>query len=243
MCDRMRMDRRLTLIGVMLVVLSMTMATQYATTKVSYSFAIVHPSNADIRFIGSDNSSDDGLRCLRVSDNSTGTRFVTLELGDWMPNSNKNYTAALGIVNEEGFYVNLTHVNISGVNASYLDVWLHGDRDADLIDGDQADSVVKVIEDGTALYTASDVVWTFTPGDGTVTTMCADTYTEPGCTQLTTLWDDTSHIQYSTNDANNSVNKSSDFVWVGVSLNLPDNAGAGTPTGLIEFHFKASTTD
>ena len=54
----MRIDRRLTFIGVMLVVLSMTMATQYATTKVSYTFGIVHPSNADIRFVGSDNSSD-----------------------------------------------------------------------------------------------------------------------------------------------------------------------------------------
>jgi len=42
MCDGVRLDRRLVLIGVMLVVLSMTMATQYATTEVNYSFAIVH---------------------------------------------------------------------------------------------------------------------------------------------------------------------------------------------------------
>ncbi len=230
----MRIDRRLVLIGVMLIVLSMTMATQYATTKVSYSFAIVHPSNADIRFIASDNSSDDGLRVLRVSNNGSGTQYLTLELGDWAPNQKKNYSAAFGIVNEENFAVNITYINISGTDASYLDIWLHGDRDADY-SGDSASSI-KVVNDGSALYTASDVVWTLAAGDGTTTTMCAD-----GSTQLNTLWDDSSHIQYSVNDANNSVNETSDFVWVGVSLDLPSDAAAATPTGTIYIHFKATT--
>jgi len=77
----MRLDRRLTLIGIMIIVLSVTMATQYATTKVGYSYSIVHPSNADIRFIGSDNSSD-GTRVLRVDgDNSSGSRNVKVKLG------------------------------------------------------------------------------------------------------------------------------------------------------------------
>ena len=84
----------------MLVVLSMTMATQYATTRVSYSFAIVHPSEADIRYIGSDNSSGDSQRVLRATNNTTSPT-VTIERGDWMPSSEKNYTAAFGIVNEE----------------------------------------------------------------------------------------------------------------------------------------------
>ena len=218
----------------MLIVLSMTMATQYATTKVSYSFAIVHPSNADIRFIASDKSSDDNLRVLRVSNNASGNHNLTLELGDWAPNQKKNYTAAFGIVNEEGFAVNITYINISGTDASYLDIWLHGDRDADY-SGDSASSI-KVVNDGSALYTASDVVWTLAAGDGTTTTMCAD-----GSTQLNTLWDDSSHIQYSVNDANNSVNETSDFVWVGVSLDLPSDAAAATPTGTIYIHFKATT--
>ncbi len=54
----MRIDRRLMLIGVMLIVLSMTMATQYAVTKVGYSYSIVHPSDADIRFIVYDKAPD-----------------------------------------------------------------------------------------------------------------------------------------------------------------------------------------
>jgi hypothetical protein len=81
----MRLDRRLTLIGIMIIVLSVTMATQYATTKVGYSYSIVHPSNADIRFIGSDNSSD-GTMVLRVdSDNSSGSRNVKVKLGGNWP--------------------------------------------------------------------------------------------------------------------------------------------------------------
>ena len=52
MCDGMRkIDRRLTLVGVMFIILSMSMATQYATTRVTYSFSIVHPSESDIRYI------------------------------------------------------------------------------------------------------------------------------------------------------------------------------------------------
>ena len=234
MCDGMRIDRRLTLIGVMIVVLSMTMATQYATTKISYSFAIVHPSNADIRYIGSDNSSDDGLRVLRVNNNNSGTQYMTVELGDWAPNQMKNYTAAFGIVNEEPFAVNITYINITGTNASYLTIWLHGDRDADY-SGDNGSSV-KVVDGGTALYDSSSVVWTLAAGDGNTSSMCAD-----GSTQLSTPWDNTSHVKYSVNDANNSINGTSDFVWVGISLDLPSTAGAGTPTGTIYIHFKATT--
>ncbi len=81
----MRLDRRLTLIGIMIIVLSVTMATQYATTKVGYSYNIVHPSNADIWFIGSDNSSD-GTMVLRVDgDNSSGSRNVKVKLGGNWP--------------------------------------------------------------------------------------------------------------------------------------------------------------
>lgn len=230
----MRIDRRLVLIGVIIIVLSMTMATQYATTKVSYSFSIVHPSNADIRFIGSDNSSDN-VRALRITNNGSGTQFVTLELGDWLPDSTKNYTAAFCIVNEEKFKVNITHVNISGTSNSYITMWLHGDRDADYT-ADSA-SVVKVIREGASLYTASSVAWTLGAGDANKETMTADQ-----SAQLATLWDTTANVQYSTNDANNSVNETSDFVWVGISLDIPPSAAlAASATGTIYIHFKATT--
>jgi hypothetical protein len=227
----MRIDRRLVLIGIMIIVLSMTMATQYASTQVGYSFAIVHPSNADIRFIGSDNSSDDGNRVLRVLNNNSGTQYLTIELGDWAPHQKKNYTAAFGIVNEEPFAVNITHVNVSGTNATYLDVWLHGDRDADYA-GEVADSVVRVVNDGVAVYSSTNVAWTLAAGDGTTTTMDG--------AGVTTLWDTVSDVQYSVDDTD-ATNETDDYVWVGVSINLPSTAGAGTPTGTISIHFKSTT--
>jgi len=231
----MRIDRRLVLIGVMLIVLSMTMATQYATTKITYSFSIVHPSNADIRFIGSDNSSNDSKRSLRIDDNSSGSRFLTLDLGNWFPDSQKNYTAAFGIVNEENFKVNITYINVSGTDSTYLDIWLHGDRGDDY--PDDAGTKVMAVQDGVSQSDSSKVIWTLGAGDGDTGTMSED-----GLTQLDTKWDATSGIRYSLNDLNDSINETSDFVWVGVSLDIPSNAGdqAGA-TGTIYIHFKATT--
>ena len=228
----MKIDRRLVLIGVMLIVLSMTMATQYAVTKVSYSFAIVHPSNADIRYIGSDNSSDDGNRVLRVLNNAS--KYLTIELGDFAPNQQKNYSAAFGIVNEEQFPINITFVNISGTDATYLDIWLHADRDQDFPNDGTA---VKVVDDGTALFDSNSVVWTLGAGDGDTSTM--DNNSGVAGT-ISTPWDSTSNIRYSTSDTN-AINGTSDFVWVGITLDIPNNAAAATPTGTIYIHFKSTT--
>ena len=230
MCDGMRLDRRLVLLGAILVVLSMTMATQYATLRASYSFAIVHPSDADIRYIGSDNSSDDNQRVLRVNNNATGTQFVTIELGDWMPNSRKNYTAAFGIVNEEQFAVNITHINVSGTNATYLDIWLHGDRDADY-DGETASSVL-VVNDGVAIYTASTVAWTLAAGNGDPANMDG--------AGVSTPWDPTSNVRYCIDDTD-AVNETDDYVWIGIGLDIPTDSALATPTGTIYIHLKATT--
>lgn len=233
MCDRMRINRLLALIGVMIIVLSMTMATQYATTKAKYSFAIVNPSYADIRFIASDNSSDDGIRVLRITNNATGQQYATLELGDWMPNSEKNYTAAFGIVNEEGVYVNISYINVSGVNASYLDIWLHGDRDKDV--SLDTGTTVKMVNDGAALFSATDSAWTLRAGDGNPETLSHD-----GSTQQNTPWDDNAYVLYSHYDANDATNKTSDFVWVQISLDISsDAAQVSSATGTIFVHFRA----
>jgi len=229
----MRIDRRLTIVGVMLIVLSMTMATQYATTKVGYEFAVVHPSNADIRFIGSDNSSNASGRVLRTDgDNSSGHKNVKIVLGNWMPNSQKNYTAAFGIVNEEGFKVNISHVNVSGTGASWMHIWLHGDRD---VDAPSDGTAVKVVTAGAANYDADNEVWTLGVGNGNPADMSNDTVT-----QLSTPWDENAHVRYSINDANNSLNETSDFVWVQVALDIPSNAANASYSGTIWVHFKAT---
>jgi hypothetical protein len=227
----MKLSRYIMFLGVLIIVLSMTMATQYATTRATYSFTIAHPSDADIRFIGSDNSSADNLRVLRVN-NGTTAKYATISLGDWNPNSRKNYTAAFGIVNEEQFKVNITFINITGTNNSYVTIWLHGDRDADY-NGDVANSAIKVLSGGTALYSSSCVVWTLGAGNSNANNMNG--------TALNTNWDETSHVRYSLDDTINAVNETSDFVWVGVSIDIPSDAVTQAATGTIYINFKSST--
>lgn len=224
----MKIDRRLTILGVMLVVLSMTMATQYATTKVSYSYSIVHPSNADIRFIGSDNGSDG--RVLRAN---PANESVELYFGNWSANSNKTYTAAFGIINEEMMSVNITHINISTTaGADYMQVWLHSNRSTSAPN----DGTHKLIwNKGAVGYTASSCAWTLAAGNQNVSNMCAD-----GLTQLSTPWDTTKEVRYSVNDANASVNATSDFVWVQISIDIPANPDSLTShEGRVWIHFKA----
>lgn len=224
----MRIDRRLVLIGIMVVVLSMTMATQYATTKISYSYGVVNPSNADIRFVASDNSSADGLYVLRVANNATP--YATVQLGDWFPNSDKTYTAAFGIVNEEQYPVNITYINVtSGTYSNYMSIWLHGDRDEDATSDGTA---VKVVDGGTALFDENSVCWTLGAGDGDPDTMDGSNTQTP--------WDETSHIRYSHYDTD-AVNGTSDFVWVQITLNIPSDAAPGSASGTIYIHFKAAT--
>lgn len=224
----MNVNRRLALLGVMLVVLSMTMATQYATTKVGYSYSLVHASNSDIRYIGWDNSSDDGQRVLRVS--SGNDTALKIELGDWMQNSLKNYTAAFGIVNEEGFVVNITHVNVTGTGTDYIDIWLHGDPDND-VSTDGGDTV-KVVDNGVAQFTSSNDVWVLVAGDGNIRTLDG--------ASITTEWDVTQYVQY-TLDNTIAVNGTDDYVWVQISIDVPSGATLGDYTGTIFFHYEAST--
>lgn len=226
----MRIDRRLTLIGVMLVVLSMTMAMQYATTKVSYTFGIVHPSNADIRFIGSDNSSDG--RVLRVVNNASATQFITVSLGNWFPNSVKNYTAAFAIVNEEGFKVNITNCNVSGTAASYITIYLHNNRTTDAAN-EVTGARYLLVNDGVSQSTVNTNAWVLAAGNGNAANMNG--------TAILTPWDATQHVRYNSTTNIQAHNNTRDWVWVEISLNIPSSASLATVTGQIWFHFKAST--
>ena len=227
----MRIDRRLVLIGVMIIVLSMTMATQYATTKIGYSYSIVHPSDADIRFIGSDNLSD-GIRVLRVENNASATaRYLKLEFGNISINANKTYTAAFGIVNEELYNITISYVNLTASDgADYMQIWLHGDRDARAdVDG----TSILVWNKGTVGYDATSSVWGLAAGDQDPSTMDG--------AGTTTAWDDTAGVRYSTYDTN-AANNTDDYVWVQISLNVPADADTSDSfTGALYIHTRATT--
>jgi len=131
----------------------MTMATQFATTKVGYSYSIVHPSNADIRYIGSDNSTDG--RLLRVDGtNGTNMESLTMSFGNWGADTNKTYSASFAIVNEEYIPVKIMYINVSNTTGkNYLQIWLHGDRDKKV--GDDGGSPVFMYNNGTIVNGAS----------------------------------------------------------------------------------------
>jgi len=217
------------LLGVLLVVLTMTMATQYATTKIGYSYSIVHPSNADIRYIASDNSSD-GVRVLRIDgDNSSGSRNVKIVLGNWTENQNKTYTAAFGIVNEESFAVNITHINVSTTDSDYMQIWLHGDRDT-LPSADA--SSVMIWNKGSTGFSSSSCAWKLGAGNQNPDNMDG--------ASITTGWDSTAHVRYSTSDVD-AINGTDDYVWVQISIDVPDGAASGAYSGTIWVHVEATT--
>ncbi len=229
----MRIDRRLTLIGVMLVVLSMTMATQYATTRVTFSYGIVNPSNADIRFVGCDNASDGSGRVLRVLTNAT-TPLSQIVLGNWMPNSRKNYTAAFAIVNEERLLVNLTHVNASGPGAQYMSVWLHENRSKDVFE-EASNAKVCIFRNGVSVFGSDSCCpWRLGKGNGDPTNMNG--------TAIKTPWDTSASVRYNATTNINAINGSRDFVWVELVIDLPTNAQIGATAGTLYFYFKATTT-
>ena len=250
----MRIDRRLTLIGIMLVILSMTMATQYATTKIGYSYNIVHPSNAEIRFIGSDNASD-GIRVLRVDGTNGSHAKIKLLFGNLSANQNKTYSAAFGIINEEMFAVNITHINLSidVGTPDYMHIWLHGDRGACAngsgVGGLSDSSSVYMWSENTSQNQSSTTAWTLARGDQNYNTMASNA--SSGST-ISTIWDTTAHVQYSLSnvdarnadesDTDHSLDNASDFVWVQISLDIPaDPTGADAVTGTIWIHFQATT--
>jgi len=233
MCDGMRIDRRLMLIGVMLVVLSMTMATQYAVTKVGYSYSIVHPSDADIRFIAYDKAPDN-IYLLRVLNNGSTDQDITVPFGNVSASQNKTYTAAFGIVNEEAYAVNITHVNVSmdGTGTDYMQIWFHGSQN---ITAENDASSVFVWNQGLVQggYSASTCVWQLAAGDG-------DTTTINGAAG-STFWNEQAHIQYAT-IGDVAVNTTDDYVWVQISIHPPLNADSShTYSGQIWIHTRAAT--
>ena len=247
MCvDGMRLDKRVMLLGTMMVVLSTVMATQYTTSKARYTFTVEHQSNADIRFIASDISVD-GIRVLNADSQN---KSLELRLGNWSANKNKTYAAAFGIVNEERFAVNITHVNCSGAGTEYLEIWLHGDRDTQ--QQDETNTTVCLYSKGNSSYDSTTTAWILGPGDGNARTMRANASVNGD--DILTLWDPHSEVRYSTEDTKNAHSASatatggpcipeysSDFVWVQISLDLPNTPTSGDMVSLIHFHFEATT--
>ena len=213
----------------------MVIATQYAITKIDYEYSIVHPCDASIRYIGSDNSSDN-IRVLRVAGSNTTNVRLKLRLGNvYSTNMRKTYTAAFGIVNEENYSLNITHINVSSDNYTYMKIWLHGDRDKNANSTVTDSSTVYMWNNNTMMNASNTTAWTLAAGDSDPTDMCYNVSNRPA-TSVPTTWDETAHVRYSTNNSN-AVSGLSDFVWVQLTLDIPATADElGTHTGTIWIH-------
>ena len=228
----MRIDRRLTIIGVMLVVLSMTMATQYVNTEVGFTYAIVHPSNADIRFVGFDNSTDE-MRVIRTfsGNNNSGELNLTLRFGNVSEMQNLTYSAAFGIVNEERFQVNITncYVNAGGY-ANYLVIYLHRNPTVKASDDDN----VLIWDKGYGMgYTNASNVWQLAAGNGNPDNLNG--------TQTETGWDTQAYVRFTNDTSAWATTGTHDYVWVQISIVVPDGGVIKDVFGSIVFCFQAHT--
>lgn len=233
----MNIKKRLFIIGMLLVVTTMVIATQFAVTKLGYEFNIVHPSNANLRFIGSDNSSD-AVRLLRVSGPNSSAVSLKLIFGNLSTNQTYIYTAAFGIVSEEKFPVNITWINVTSSNWTYMKIWLHGNRVADASSNVTDPSSVFMFDNGTIVNASNTTAWILAAGNGNPGDMCSNV-SDRANNSCNTTWDETAHVRFSENNTNASSNVS-DYVWVQISIEIHDVIDyRGTHTGTIFINFEA----
>lgn len=236
--EGMKTNKRWMILAVLFLVLNMAIATQYATTKVGYEYYIIHPSNASIRLIGSDNSSD-GIRILRVIDSNVTDVGIKLKLGgNFTTNEQKTYSAAFGIVNEGQVALNITHINVSSLNATYLKIWLHGNRTQNAESTDNDPSSVYMWNNDTLVNASDTIAWTLAAGDDDPDDMCSNVSDRPAYS-ANTPWDQTAHVRYSRNNTN-ATDGFSDYVWVQIAIDIPETADSlGIHTGTIWLHFES----
>lgn len=226
------------ILAIMFLLLNMAVATQYAVTKIGYVYTIVHPSDASIRYIGSDNSSD-GIRVLRVSGSNVTDIQLVLRLGDiYSSNMKKTFTAAFGLVNEETYPINITYINVSSSNYTYMKIWLHGNRTANANSTLTDPSSVFMWDNNTIVNATNTTAWTLASGDANSSGMCYNVSDRTNCT-IPTPWDETAHVRYSINNSN-ATSGVSDFVWVQITVDIPESVESiGAHTGTIWIHLES----
>jgi len=230
----MKVKKKYLILAVLFLILNLITATQYAVTKVDYLYTIVHPSNASIRYIGSDNSSD-GERVLRVTGDNSTSLGLQLKLGDmFSTDMTRTFSAAFALVNEENYPVNITHINVSSVNHSYLKIWLHGNRTANANSTANDPTTVLMWDNNSIINVSSTTAWTLAAGNSGPNNMSAD-----GIHQIATPWDKVSCVRYSRNNTN-AASGVSDFVWVQISIEIPHTIDlVGDHTGTIWIHLES----
>jgi hypothetical protein len=230
-----QMRKKLLLVGILAVTLSTISATQYVRADLGFSYEIVHPSDADIRYIGSDNAPD-GLRVIRGNNAGNDpdpltSSSVSLEFGRWAIGQTKVYTAAFGIVNEESFDVDINGINAVFDGDAEIQIWLHGDEDVEATTSTVDAVLMYDSEDGGAQVGS----WTLAAGD-----QDPDTAND-GTDDVDTEWcPNQSHVRFAEGSPL-AESETADYVWVQVVLTVPAGADLNTFGGTISFNFESTT--
>jgi hypothetical protein len=222
-----QMRKKLLLVGILAVTLSTISATQYVRADLGFSYEIVHPSESDIRYIGYDLAGDDKT-VLRSYDDST----ATLYFGRWSTNQTKTYTAAVGIVNEEPFPIEITGVKVFTPGIASIQIWLHGDESMNA-----EDSGGILMHDSDSPLTPPAGTWTLAAGNMDYTDM-SDGVNPPVLTGWCTKGSKV-RVADSAPLAQTTV---ADYVWVQIVLTVPENldiADLDLYTGSIQFDFSS----
>ncbi len=237
----MKVNSKLMIVGVILLVLNMVMATQYAVTQLTYEFYITHPCDSDIRYIGSDNSTEGKRLLIIVGDNVTEIG-LKIYLGNISRNQQSYFSAAFGIVNEEQYRLNITHINVSSFNTTYMKIWLHGNRNANANSTTYDPSAILMWDNGTLVNTSDTVAWTLAAGNSNTSDMCANVSNRASTTIFTSS-EETPHFIYSSNNTN-ATSGISDYVWVQVGVDIPATVDdASLHSGIIWIHFESEATE
>ncbi len=235
--DFIKIDIRLTLIGILIVISTMVAATQFAITDLRYEYQIIIPTIQDhgLKFFGSDNSTD-GIRLLR-SDESRNEGSLKIVLGNVSKNSSYTYTAAFGIVNEENYSISITHIEVLSESNSNINIWLHGNRLEDASNSTNDPTSVLMFSNGNLINCEDTIAWKLAGGDNNGETICNNTQNREKYTNTTSL-DEIANVRYS---LNNSMATSgvSDYVWVQVQADIPYSENGETiKTGNIVINYQ-----
>ena len=216
----MDIRKKVLLVGIAVAVLSAAIATQYARVAIGYEYGISVTDGA-IRFIARDKAPD-GNYILQ-----NDSYALKLKLGKFTPGTNKTYTAAFGIVNEEDFNIYLYNVTVNGSGKNYVKIWLHKNPN---VTAGQGGDTAYLVWDGTNVD-FNNITFYAGDGDASTATSSSETINTPINTTAT-------GVRY--NETSGAIGNNNDYWWVQISIDIP----AGTPNayyddGYIMFWFSS----
>ena len=236
-----------------LVVLSVINATQFARVGAAYSYTVSN-YGAYVHFLTRDGDPIDSSKPVLTS---SGNTSYSLSLGIWCPGTNKTYTAAFAIVNEEDYAVTLVGVNVEGTGIDYVYIYAHKNANktctADKIVTDVAANRETVAGESALLWNGSagkgSGTWVLAKGDGNTATYdhdgdaAAPYYNATWNADNINAWHYDKILDWGYTDSNQpATNGTSDYVWIEICLQIPSTVTSSETayTGTISFMFESA---